>query len=393
MTRRSKKSERVLEVETFGSAIEFPTLPGIINMTNELPNSGKAKVAKLLNKINNAVISCKKIEDLTFQAQVLKLHEKKFYNHIIGEFILQPEIISNEALWSHLLNYNHAKFNPRLLFKQIAQQQKLQILKQQKQSAIDYINTKKPIFHIFGSKSSQDYDVVVYPPFVLGSIAYNSTLCKKYEYWFEDFFEKNLMPKKKVNVNLALYNDGRIINVHKGTYDEVNNSVLTTYTNHKQFHPLILEYKYIRGGAENEFTHLKVKRCLRFIISFFSRVEELRPYIKVAMKGNVDQRLDALRQIDLRKHTDFSGKKEKPEDIYKVIAFQLAQTLCLVVGVEIFSKEDAMKHCPQFTNALMRNPLTEEDLNQLQISLQDLILTTSALKQNMKSLDEPIFNH
>src|SRR4051812_45847442 len=105
MTRRSKKSERVLEVETFGSAIEFPTLPGIINMTNELPNSGKAKVAKLLNKINNAVISCKKIEDLTFQAQVLKLHEKKFYNHIIGEFILQPQIISNEALWSHLLNY------------------------------------------------------------------------------------------------------------------------------------------------------------------------------------------------------------------------------------------------------------------------------------------------
>ena len=36
---------------------------------------------------------------------------------------------------------------------------------------------------------------------------------------------------------------------------------------------------------------------------------------------------DALKQIDFHKHTTFPGKKEKHEDIYKVLAFQFSQCM------------------------------------------------------------------
>lgn len=210
----------------------------------------------------------------------------------------------------------------------------------------------------------------------------------------EDFLTRNRRTLKKINTNIGVIENGRLIKVHKGTPDEVNNSLIATYHNHTQFHVLQVNpyQKYIRGHADNEYTHLKIKRCLRFLISFFSRIEELRPYIKPALKGNVDIRLDALRKINLLRHTDFSGKNEKPEDIYKVIAFQLAQTHLLIQGIEIFSKEKAIGHCPEFTNALLRKPLTADDLQALQDSLEMLIVNVSNIKSKMASLDEPILN-
>jgi len=200
------------------------------------------------------------------------------------------------------------------------------------------------------------------------------------------------MPKKKINVNLGFVIDNSIGHVHKGTFDEVHNSVMCTYKNHKQFHPLTLQHYYIRGGGENQYTHLKIKRCLRFILSFFSRVPELRPFVKPALKGNINMRLDALCKIDLTKHINFEGKKEKVEDIYKVLAFQLAQTHLLIQRTEIFSKEEAINHCPEFTHALKREPLTFYDLEALQESLTMLIVNTKNLIPKMESLDEPIFN-
>lgn len=372
------------EVGTFGSAEEFPVLECIIDQIKLLDAKQRIAACRVLNKINDITVLCNKIPNVQFRMNVKRKFEKDYRDNIRTYFTS-----INAKLATHMENFVHAKFNSRDELKQHIQDLKNDKLRQQKQSAIK--DVKLPKFYIFGSKSSQDYDVICFPDALL-SIAYNAQLCKKYEYVLEDLFEKELMPKKKVNVNLGFINDGSIIHVHKGTFDEVNNSVMATYHNHRQFHPLNVKYEYTRGGADNQYTHLKVKRCLRFILSFFSRVPELRPFVKPALKGNVNVRLDALLKIDLTKHKNFEGKKEKVEDIYKVLAFQLAQTHLLIQGKEIFSKEEAFEQCPEFYHALKRQPLTEQDLEHLQDSLIMLIANTKNIIPFMESLDEPIFN-
>lgn len=382
---KSKSVVRVFHPGTFGDPLQFATLPGICNMLNNLTdNKLRNRCAIAINRVNHLVKSCNEIQDANFRLYVKRILSKQMREEI-------DQLTVEDDLKNHIQNYRHAKFQIREDSEIILKQQKEKMIQQIKYSAIEYISQNPPKFNIFGSKSSQDYDVLVFTN-MMGSIARNAEYCKKYEYYLEDLFQREGWPAKKINVNLAFVNDGSIINVHKGTYDEVNNSLLITYQHHIQLHPLQVKYPYTRGGADNEFTHLKVKRCLRFLISFFSRIEELRPFIKPALKGNVDQRLDALRKINLTRHTEFQGKKEKPEDIYKVIAFQLAQTMCLIHGIEIYSKEQAIEHCPEFTNALLRKPLTKEDLEALQDSLETLIVSTVNLKVKMKSLDEPIFN-
>lgn len=382
---KSRNKERVAQVGTFGSATEFPALICIVDhINNKMDNGQRIKVLRFLDKVCKTLTLISKIQPTGFRIEIRKRYAKEFRERFKNDFADY-----DLSLRTHVDNFIHAKYSQREDAKIKIAEEKYKKLQLQKQSAIK--DVPLPKFNIFGSKSSQDYDVLVFPNF-MGSIAHNAQQCKKYEWVLENFFERHMMPKKKINVNLAFVNDGSIINVHKGTFDEVNNSLLKTYNNHTQFNPIQVKYEYTRTGDGNQYVELKVKRCLRFLISFFSRIEELRPYIKPAMKGNVDERLHALRKINLLRHKDFSGKKEKPEDIYKVIAFQLAQTHLLIQGIEIYSKEEAIHHCPEFTNALMRKPLTKEDLEVLQDSLEALIVNTVNLKPHFKSLDEPIFN-
>jgi hypothetical protein len=54
----------------------------------------------------------------------------------------------------------------------------------------------------------------------------------------------------------------------------------------------------------------------------------------MALRGDLKLKLNVLKQIDFSTMVEFPGKKEKIEDIYKVIAFQFGQIFSLIDGHE-----------------------------------------------------------
>ena len=247
------------------------------------------------------------------------------------------------------------------------------------------------VFYIFGSKSSVDYDVLLIVD-ELKTIDENHKLIKEWNEKLEKQFVEAGLEHKKVNCNLGVYGMGRIIAVFKGTYDEVNNSVYRTYSLHKQFWALNIKAPYDRTGNDY-FKHMKLKRCYRFLLSFYSRVPELREEIKEALRGNFVKRQDVLSEINFHRHKQFPKKKDKIEDIYKVIAFQLAQTIGLFKGNEIYSKEEAIEHFPNLKRFILRQPFSDLDLTFLNIHLTLLLVIGDEERSKMKDLNEEIFNN
>lgn len=247
-------------------------------------------------------------------------------------------------------------------------------------------------FQIFGSKSSQDYDVLVFVD-ELSNIDSNHKRIKQFNQDIADLFVTLNLPVKKINANLGVLEQGKLVKVFKGTMDEVNNSLLATYDNHYQVHRQHILYMYDRLDVDY-WKHLKLKRCFRFLLSFFSRVPEFRSEIKLALKGNFALRLEALEKIDFNVYTEFPKKEELKEDIYKVMAFQLAQTLCLFHhNYEIFTKEEAKKFYPKMSELIDRNPLNKIDRMWLDEMVNQLICLGYEEIVKMKDLNEEVFNN
>lgn len=238
-------------------------------------------------------------------------------------------------------------------------------------------------FQIFGSKSSRDYDVIVFVDDI-GTIQESHELISK--------LDKLLaieLPDKPINCNIAVLEDGMIKRVFKGYPLEVNNSAFYTYDNHRQFYANHIKKTY---ELTEDIKHFKLKRCLRFILSFYSRVPEWRLEIKEAMRGDFKMRLEACRKIDFVLHKEFPKKKDPVEDIYKTFTFQIVQTLALMQGIEIYSKEDVIEYWIQLEPLINRKPIDNTDLTRLQNLFNFLLRECELAMPNMKSLTEEILN-
>lgn len=209
-------------------------------------------------------------------------------------------------------------------------------------------------YQIFGSKDSQDIDIMVFVD-ELKSIDENHTLIKELNVYFSHIYTK------EINCNIAVLENGMIKEVFKGTEDECNNSLYYTYSNHEQKYPNVITQLYDRSRGSH-YHHVKLIRVARFILSFFSREPELREFIKPALRGDLLLRLEVLKKIDFTKYTTFPGKKEDLADIYKVLAFQFAQSLGLSANKEIFTKSDAVKAFYPLTEMIRRKCITHESL-------------------------------
>jgi hypothetical protein len=234
-------------------------------------------------------------------------------------------------------------------------------------------------YQIFGSKSSQDYDVLVFVD-SLGTIQENHEAIT-----ILDIELAKILTDKPVNANLGILRDGQIVQVFKGYPLEVNNSLYYTYGNHVQ----VIENQITKPYELTEdIKHYKLKRCFRFILSFYSRVPEMRAGIKEALRGTFDKRLEQLSKIDLTMHKDFPKKNEKVEDIYKVIAFQLAQTYLMFFNIEIYTKEDAVKHMSFLKPFIYRKEIDESDLQEINVLLMALVNLAEGEIKRMKYLEE-----
>ena len=150
--------------------------------------------------------------------------------------------------------------------------------------------------YIHGSEDSTDVDVV----YVVDELP-DKAECKRF--CSEDSNE---------NRNLITIKDGAVIEVYKGTVDEVNNALLSTYGLHEQSYPLLVK-KHVE-----RIPPLKYVRGVRIILSHLSR-SQYRERVKKALRSNWRDRLNELLDIDITT-IDFStlNKHMDREDILKV---------------------------------------------------------------------------
>jgi hypothetical protein len=204
------------------------------------------------------------------------------------------------------------------------------------------------LFHIFGSPSSIDRDILVFVD-TLPELETSKTLAKQLAPTIQAHFQDAKPP----NINFGILHDGVITKTLKGISDETNNAILATYSFHLQPHQLAITRSVVRD------LDAKYQRAARVILSFYSRTTH-REGVKQALRGDFKAKCAMLSRLDFSVPVDF-GKQATPEvDIYKSIAFQLGQSIALADGVELYTKEDIISHFPVFATVLRREPITPE---------------------------------
>ncbi len=358
--------------DTFGDPKVYRTLDCIADLMNKMDHTHRRYFGKFINEFNDKLNNMMTMPKNKFSIYVRKLVFDDCLDKLRNrESFCDMKNPDTVRFFNHLRNFMHAKFDMGHEHGIHSTEKKLRKLDQQR---IDIESVSDlPAFQVFGSESSKDYDVLVFVKHMSSNKEDNKSRIKKLEGLLEKKFEELGWPSKKINANVGILSKGMLVQVYKGTPDEVNNSLFETYALHEQCHRLEISKKYDRSGSGNKYAQLKLKRCGRFIISFFSREIDLRPIIKPAMTGDFKMRMDAMGKIDFMRYMGFPGKKDLREDIYKVIAFQLAQTTLLMRGTEIYSKEEVLAHYPELERIIMRKSLISLDLITLNLMLKELL--------------------
>lgn len=231
----------------------------------------------------------------------------------------------------------------------------------------------KPIYQIFGSENSLDLDLVFFVEEMPETIAEKLSLVKELTNFIAAHF-----PEKVINANLAVCRNGHLIEVYKGTTDELNNSLFHTYGFHQQ------QYSNQINKLLKRDINLKFLRSTRMILSFLSKTE-YRPVIKSALKGDLDEKIQALEKIEL-KHIDSFEKDKNNLDSIKSIAFQLGQSISLHDGKELYTKNEIANAFPDLKKYLFREENT--DFGNLQQWLLNFVMILKTRSFEMKNKEE-----
>lgn len=215
--------------------------------------------------------------------------------------------------------------------------------------------------YIHGSKDSVDVDTYYWVDELPSTIQECKTWCES---------------RKGENANLlTVYTEivgehysSVVDKVYKGVPDEVNNSLLRTYDLHpNQESSLPPGLHYVQ---RDEF--IKYIRSVRVILSHLSK-SQYRPDIKSALSSSDwNVKLRTLEHIYLQE-IDFStlNHNMSPEDIKKVIAFQIGQSIGLMDGYEYYTKSEIADAYPILRQFLYRDP--ESNINELDAMLKYFI--------------------
>ena len=157
------------------------------------------------------------------------------------------------------------------------------------------------------------------------------------------------------NRNVMHISDGVVDYVFKGSVDEVNNAILSTYELHEQDYPLLIEKKLERDVP------VKILRSVRIILSHLSRCQ-YRSEIKSALKGDWTEKLTMLKNLNMHDIDwdliDMNSKMDKLST-RKTIAFQIGQTMALIFGHELYTKIDIADLFPMLGKSLYREDSRE----------------------------------
>lgn len=139
---------------------------------------------------------------------------------------------------------------------------------------------------------------------------------------------------------------GVVRKTYKGLPDELNNSLLACAPLHKQQHELPIKHSVRR------LVMLKVIRAVRSLLTRFSKSGK-RSVIKAGLNHICfEEYIYALKQFDF---TSEDFKAHLDVECCKSVAFQLAQTIALCKGKELFSKSDISNEYPDLKCFMQRN--------------------------------------
>lgn len=151
---------------------------------------------------------------------------------------------------------------------------------------------------VFGSQDSVDTDVMLITDSI-GTIQECRDIVSNWKQENQFSFDK------KLNCNLCIIKNGIVIDVFKGTPDEVNNSIYYTFDLHVEN---LLKKCPIKRKV-NRNVELKILRSVRIILGFLSRTEK-RTEIKSALRGTIFQKISLLKKIDLIPINTFNKKNK-----------------------------------------------------------------------------------
>lgn len=199
-------------------------------------------------------------------------------------------------------------------------------------------------YYRFGSKDSVDVDILIDYPDATGE--------EKDALLINQIKELHNLPKNW-NINLIRIEQGNVSKSipSKGTPDSVNNSLYETYHLHSQFFKFPLDSRVDRDIGE------AVERCLNAIFIFYkgTNLDELYVSIPKDIKNGklpMAERLEFLASIDFEKLP--YNILDKNLNSYKSLAFRIGQTISLVDGIEIYTKQDLVYYHPELHSIIKR---------------------------------------
>jgi hypothetical protein len=151
----------------------------------------------------------------------------------------------------------------------------------------------------------------------------------------------------------------------KGSPDSVHNSLYTTYGLHSQAYSFPLNEPIKRDLV------LAVIKCNRAILSSFKKTKRHDFYKqqiqKVLRNGSWEDRVNALSLLDYE--IPLFDQAAENLDSYKKTAFYIGQTLSLLDGIEIYTKDALVKNHPELGPLIRRELVPVNDILKNKISL------------------------
>jgi hypothetical protein len=198
-------------------------------------------------------------------------------------------------------------------------------------------------YYFFGSEDSMDIDVMVDHP-EAGSKESDSQIIK--------FLKQQYPEIKEWNINIISIQNGEVIHSipNKGGADSANNSLFQTYHKHVQVYDLPLK------GTVPRNIPLACVKCVNSTLLWFkaSKLDlEYRQNIRPAMvSGDWAKCIDQLLKLSFR--PPFNDNDKENKNILKSLAFNIGQTVALLKGRELYTKQSLGAFFPELIPLLQR---------------------------------------
>lgn len=193
-------------------------------------------------------------------------------------------------------------------------------------------------YQLFGSEDSRDIDIVFFVD-AIHAIQDSVLLAKALIQQLPQKYDQSRL----INANLAVLEQGKIVDVYKGTPDELNNSLYHTYGWHIQDYPAQIKELLPRDIP------LKYRRTLHKTLSYFTKTP-YRKEVKAALRSGYERQMKCLKSIDLCT-LDLGAQTQ---DAWKVITFSMVQSIALNKGVELYTKQQVKAFLPGVTPFINR---------------------------------------